>query len=235
MLQYLMQHYSTRWTRSCVCTLCSLIVSRGVADGSFDIVSMLQPRAARLTLSPGLTVPLKTRPKASKVLQSCLGYSLAMCMSRGPRGLQAFTCSTMSASCGPVYSLSTCKPATKLTVVSPARWCPVRVRVPAEQTADFGFGKHMSSRLARLRYPVRVKLPAEQTSKFGIGKHMSSRLARLQNPHAKSVTAQSNCRIQTKLAAHQDDRAARVQALPGLLLPNIQLRSGMSSMRAVSP
>ena len=54
------------------------------------------------TLSPGLTVPLKTLPKASKVLQSCLGYSLAMCTSRGPRGLQAFTCSTMSASCGPV-------------------------------------------------------------------------------------------------------------------------------------
>ena len=76
----------------------------------------------------------------------------------------------------------------------------------------------MSSRLARLQYPVRVKVSAEQTSKLGIENYMSSRLARLHNSHAKSVTAQSNCGIQTKLAAHQGNRPAQVQALPELLL-----------------
>jgi len=63
--------------------------------------NQIQPKTAlqwvQLTLSPALTVPLKTRPKASKVVQSCLGYSLAMCTSSGPLGLQSLMCPTISA------------------------------------------------------------------------------------------------------------------------------------------
>jgi hypothetical protein len=44
-----------------------------------------------LTSSPGLNVPLRMRPYASKLLQSFLGNSLAMCSTSGPAHDQTHT------------------------------------------------------------------------------------------------------------------------------------------------
>ena len=53
-------------------------------------------------LSPGLTVPLKILPKASKELASGLGNSLAIWISSGPLELQLIAWAMISSSWGPV-------------------------------------------------------------------------------------------------------------------------------------
>mmetsp|Transcript_18570 Transcript_18570/g.39865 ORF Transcript_18570/g.39865 Transcript_18570/m.39865 type:complete len:212 (+) Transcript_18570:1816-2451(+) len=60
-----------------------------------------------LTRSPGRNVPLMIRPYASNFEQSDLGKSLAMWITRGPRGLHAAMNSTSSLSWGPVKSCLT--------------------------------------------------------------------------------------------------------------------------------
>ena len=66
---------------------------------------------------------------------SDLGKSLATWMTRGPRGLQDFMCSTMSSLpvCGPVYVRSTCK---RLCELSASQQWQAAVVKDNEMTAD---------------------------------------------------------------------------------------------------